>query len=119
MKRAELSQMTVRALTAALFYTTTVVMAGLEDQMLPGGSVFGLLVVYAAAYFTGVQINQWVPLVPTLVGQLIAGASTCFVFRSVPGVDFGADISKNLSKNFRGVALAFILSRAGLGLDIQ
>ena len=42
-----------------------------------------------------------------------------FVFRNVPGVGFGGDISKQLSKNFRGVALAFILSRAGLGLDIQ
>ena len=44
-------------------------------QMLPGGSVFGLCVVFAAAYVTGEQINALCPLVPTLVGQLVAGMS--------------------------------------------
>mmetsp|Transcript_1287 Transcript_1287/g.2668 ORF Transcript_1287/g.2668 Transcript_1287/m.2668 type:complete len:530 (+) Transcript_1287:339-1928(+) len=99
-------------LVAALWYITGVIVVG--KQMLPGGSLFEALVVYVAAAAAGKGIDKLGLGLPPLIGMLLAG----FVVHNIPVVGVGAAISLDLSKGIRYIALAFILSRAGLGVDL-
>ncbi|XP_016014532.2 sodium/hydrogen exchanger 9B1-like isoform X1 [Rousettus aegyptiacus] len=86
---------------------------------LPGGSLFGLLVIFYSAVIGG-KILQFiripsVPQLPPLLGMLLAG----FTIRNIPFFNERVNISNTWSSTLRNTALTIILIRAGLGLDPQ
>ncbi|KAK3087377.1 hypothetical protein FSP39_005190 [Pinctada imbricata] len=84
-----------------------------QDQGLPGGNLFSLLVLFVACVFGGYVIS-FVNL-PPLLGMLIIGV----MLRNIPGVrTIGDNIDSKWSGALRKLALTVILTRAGLGLDI-
>ncbi|XP_077444848.1 sodium/hydrogen exchanger 9B2 isoform X2 [Stigmatopora argus] len=87
------------------------------SECLPGGKVFGVVVVFIAAVLGGrlVAMVQFpgLPPLPPLLGMLLAG----LVLRNVPYVTDAVYVQPAWSAALRSVALAVILARAGLGLD--
>uniref|UniRef100_A0A8C4SWR7 Uncharacterized protein n=1 Tax=Erpetoichthys calabaricus TaxID=27687 RepID=A0A8C4SWR7_ERPCA len=89
------------------------------DECLPGGNLFGILLLLFCAVVAGklfglIKIPTLPPL-PPLLGMLLAG----FVLHNVPVVNTAVNISQKWSSSLRSIALAVILTRAGLGLDAK
>jgi len=87
------------------------------DDGAPGGHLFALLCTYAAAVVGGRLVAALQLKLPPLLGMLIAG----FLLRNLPyvGERVGEEILSDWSAAIRNMALALILCRAGLGMDIQ
>ncbi|XP_071974861.1 sodium/hydrogen exchanger 9B2-like isoform X2 [Engystomops pustulosus] len=86
-------------------------------QCLPGGNLFGILALLFCAVIGGkliglIRIRNLPPL-PPLLGMLLAG----FLIRNIPFITDQVQISYKWSAALRNIALAIILTRAGLGLD--
>ncbi|XP_047135711.1 sodium/hydrogen exchanger 9B2 isoform X1 [Hydra vulgaris] len=80
---------------------------------LPGGNIFAIYTLLICTSSAGFLLNLF--SVPPIFGMLVVG----FILRNVPNIDFAKDINPQWSSNLRSVALAVILLRSGLGLDIQ
>ncbi|XP_066430048.1 sodium/hydrogen exchanger 9B2-like isoform X2 [Eleutherodactylus coqui] len=86
-------------------------------ECLPGGNLFGIFALLLCAFIGGkvvslIRIKNLPPL-PPLLGMLLAG----FLIRNIPFVTDQVQISYKWSAAMRNIALAIILTRAGLGLD--
>merc|ERR1712070_1327581 len=78
------------------------------------GWVFALVVIYVGGTLGGSLVSKISNKIPPLVGMLVAG----FTLRNaIPIVNDATD--KEVSSKFRGVALAIIMIRAGLGLSLD
>ncbi|MFT7807664.1 mitochondrial sodium/hydrogen exchanger 9B2-like [Arapaima gigas] len=88
-----------------------------EKECLPGGSLFGLVVLFLSAVVGGKLVAlirlPKLPPFPPLLGMLLAGV----LLRNIPVVTDAVFIEPRWSAALRNMALAVILSRAGLGLD--
>ncbi|XP_064414909.1 sodium/hydrogen exchanger 9B2 isoform X2 [Latimeria chalumnae] len=87
------------------------------SECLPGGNLFGILALMFFAVLGGklmglIKIPTLPPL-PPLLGMLLAG----FLLRNIPVVNDAIQIDHKWSASLRNIALAIILTRAGLGLD--
>ncbi|XP_056422346.1 sodium/hydrogen exchanger 9B2 [Hyla sarda] len=99
------------------FLVWAVVWSITGPQCLPGGNLFGILALLVCALFGGklvglIKIRNLPPL-PPLLGMLLAG----FLIRNIPYVTDKVQITYQWSAALRNIALAIILTRAGLGLD--
>ncbi|KAI4889762.1 hypothetical protein NFI96_019377, partial [Prochilodus magdalenae] len=88
-----------------------------EKECLPGGNLFGIITVLLCA-LTGGKLVRLVcapklPAFPPLLGMLLAGV----LLRNIPVVTEAVYIDFRWSASLRNIALAVILSHAGLGLD--
>jgi len=83
----------------------------------PGGHLFALLCVYVTALLGGLAISFLDVGLPPLLGMLVMG----FLMRNIPyiGENVGDKVNSQWSSSIRLLALALILCRAGLGLDID
>ncbi|XP_070470221.1 sodium/hydrogen exchanger 9B1 [Equus przewalskii] len=88
-------------------------------EVLPGGNLFGVLIIFYGAIIGGKLLElirvPSVPQLPPLLGMLLAG----FTIRNVPFISKHVHISNMWSSTLRNTALTIILIRAGLGLDPQ
>ncbi|KAJ8416582.1 hypothetical protein AAFF_G00358700 [Aldrovandia affinis] len=88
-----------------------------EKECLPGGNLFGIVVLFICAICGGklVGLIQFptLPPFPPLLGMLLTG----LVLRNVPYITDAVYIDQRWSAALRNIALAIILTRAGLGLD--
>ncbi|XP_045577330.1 sodium/hydrogen exchanger 9B2-like [Salmo salar] len=88
-----------------------------EKECYPGGNLFGIIILFLCAVCGGKLIGliqlPTLPPFPPLLGMLLAG----LVLRNVPYVTEAVHIEQNWSAALRNIALAIILTRAGLGLD--
>ncbi|CAN2388934.1 Mitochondrial sodium hydrogen exchanger, partial [Pristimantis euphronides] len=86
-------------------------------QCLFGGTLFGIYALLLCAIIGGKLVGlikiQNLPPLPPLLGMLLAG----FLLRNIPFVTDQVQISYKWSSALRNIALAIILTRAGLGLD--
>ncbi|XP_064240122.1 sodium/hydrogen exchanger 9B1 isoform X2 [Aotus nancymaae] len=91
----------------------------LGSEALPGGNLFGLLIIFYSAIIGGKFLEviriPLVPPLPPLFGMLLAG----FMIRNVPFISKHVHVDSTLSSVLRNIALTLILIRAGLGLDPQ
>ncbi|KAK7819387.1 hypothetical protein U0070_025415 [Myodes glareolus] len=89
------------------------------QDVLPGGNLFGLIVIFYSAFLGGKVLEviriPVVPPLPPLIGMLLAG----FTIRNVPILYELVHIPTTWSSILRNTALTIILIRAGLGLDPQ
>ncbi|XP_007951845.1 sodium/hydrogen exchanger 9B1 [Orycteropus afer afer] len=89
------------------------------SKVLPGGSLFGLLLLFYCAILGGKLLEvikiPSMPQLPPLIGMLLAG----FTLRNIPFCSQYIRINSKWSSNLRNTALTVILIRAGLGLDPQ
>ncbi|KAL0970532.1 hypothetical protein UPYG_G00243360 [Umbra pygmaea] len=105
---------------------TTVCMAALlfgvvwsinQKQTSPGGNLFGIISLFLCAVLGGKLVGMiqlpTLPPFPPLLGMLLAG----LLLRNVPYVTDAVQIDQAWSAALRNIALAIILTRAGLGLD--
>ncbi|XP_051021673.1 sodium/hydrogen exchanger 9B1-like [Acomys russatus] len=87
------------------------------QEVLPGGNLFGLVVIFCSAFLGGKILEgiriPVVPPLPPLLGMLLAG----FIIRNVPIFYKFVHIPTSWSSALRNTALTIILIRAGLGLD--
>uniref|UniRef100_A0A5F9CI60 Solute carrier family 9 member B1 n=1 Tax=Oryctolagus cuniculus TaxID=9986 RepID=A0A5F9CI60_RABIT len=87
--------------------------------VLPGGNLFGLLIVFYCAIIGGKLLQliriPSVPPLPPLLGMLLAG----FIIRNVPFISKHVQVHNTWSSTLRNIALTIILIRAGLGLDAK
>ena len=92
----------------------------LGDAFLPRGAGFSLLVLYLAASAAGALVKRLSRRLPPLLGMLLAG----LVLRNLPGEPLRSDHALLghafawWSNKLRACALATIMLRAGLGLDL-
>ncbi|GAA6065753.1 sodium/hydrogen exchanger 9B2 [Tachysurus ichikawai] len=88
-----------------------------EDQCLPGGNLFGIFTVFICSLIGGKLVGlvhlPRLPPLPPLLGMLLVGV----LLRNIPVVTEAVYINFRWSASLRNVALAVILTRAGLGLD--
>nr|XP_033812723.1 sodium/hydrogen exchanger 9B2 [Geotrypetes seraphini] len=88
-------------------------------ECLPGGNLFGILFLLPCAVIGGKLVGliriPTLPPLPSLLGMLLAG----FLIRNIPGLSDQVKIRVEWSSALRNIALAIILTRAGLGLDPQ
>ncbi|XP_035283537.1 sodium/hydrogen exchanger 9B2 [Anguilla anguilla] len=88
-----------------------------EKECLPGGNMFGIVVLFICAVCGGklVGLIQFptLPPFPPLLGMLLAG----ILLRNIPVVTDAVHIDVRWSSALRNIALAIILTRAGLGLN--
>lgn len=86
-------------------------------ECLPGGNLFGVLFLLLCAVIGGKLVGliklPTLPPLPPLLGMLLAG----FLIRNIPVVSDQVQIKHKWSSSLRNIALAIILTRAGLGLD--
>ncbi|XP_074252618.1 sodium/hydrogen exchanger 9B1 isoform X3 [Saimiri boliviensis] len=91
----------------------------LGSEALPGGNLFGLLIIFYSAIIGGKFVEliriPLVPPLPPLLGMLLAG----FMIRNVPFISKHVHVDSTLSSVLRNIALTVILIRAGLGLNPQ
>ncbi|XP_051041410.1 sodium/hydrogen exchanger 9B1 isoform X3 [Phodopus roborovskii] len=89
------------------------------NEVLPGGNLFGLIIIFYSAFLGGKILEliriPVVPPLPPLLGMLLAG----FTIRNVPIIYEFVRIPTTWSSALRNTALTIILIRAGLGLDPQ
>ncbi|XP_029331176.1 sodium/hydrogen exchanger 9B1 isoform X2 [Mus caroli] len=104
---------------AALIALWTLLWALIGQEVLPGGNLFGLVVIFYSAFLGGKILEviriPVVPPLPPLIGMLLAG----FIIRNVPIIYEFVHIPTSWSSALRNTALTIILVRAGLGLDPQ
>lgn len=81
-----------------------------------GGNLFALYVLLVLASLFGFLISRKTRYfsLPALLGMLIVG----FLLKNVKAVSIASDINPDWSRTLRQIALAVILLRSGLGLDI-
>ncbi|KAK6322966.1 hypothetical protein J4Q44_G00053050 [Coregonus suidteri] len=88
-----------------------------EKECYPGGNLFGIIILFLCAVCGGKLVGliqlPTLPPFPPLLGMLLAG----LVLRNVPYVTEAVHIEQAWSAALRNIALAIILTRAGLGLD--
>ncbi|XP_045648670.1 sodium/hydrogen exchanger 9B1 isoform X2 [Ursus americanus] len=88
-------------------------------EVLPGGNLFGLLIIFYSAIIGGKLLEliriPSVPHLPPLLGMLLAG----FTVRNVPFLSNYIRVNNMWSSTLRNTALTIILIQAGLGLDPQ
>ncbi|XP_061768932.1 sodium/hydrogen exchanger 9B2 isoform X2 [Nerophis ophidion] len=86
-------------------------------ECLPGGKVFGIIIIFISAVLGGRLLGlvrlPHLPPIPPLLGMLLAG----LVLRNVPYVTDAVAVDAAWSAALRNMALSVILARAGLGLD--
>ncbi|XP_003796405.1 sodium/hydrogen exchanger 9B2 [Otolemur garnettii] len=87
------------------------------SECLPGGNLFGIIILFYCAIIGGkllglIQLPTLPPL-PPLLGMLLAG----FLIRNIPIISDNVQIKHKWSSSLRSIALSIILVRAGLGLD--
>ncbi|KAM6949222.1 sodium/hydrogen exchanger 9B2-like [Aplochiton taeniatus] len=86
-------------------------------QCLPGENLFGIIILFITAVLGGKLVGMIhlprLPPFPPLIGMLLAGLA----LRNVPYVTEAVYIDPMWSAALRNIALAIILTRAGLGLD--
>ncbi|GAB1288142.1 Sodium/hydrogen exchanger 9B1 [Apodemus speciosus] len=103
----------------ALIVLWTLLWALIGQEVLPGGNLFGLVVIFYSAFLGGKMLEviriPVVPPLPPLLGMLLAG----FTIRNVPIIYEFVRIPTTWSSALRNTALTIILIRAGLGLDPQ
>lgn len=89
------------------------------SECLPGGNLFGIIILFYCAIFGGKLLGliklPTLPPLPPLLGMLLAG----FLIRNIPVVNDNVQIKHKWSSALRSIALSVILVRAGLGLDPQ
>ncbi|KAK7910069.1 hypothetical protein WMY93_014753 [Mugilogobius chulae] len=89
------------------------------SECLPGGNLFGLVILFICAVLGGKLMGMvqfpTLPPFPPLLGMLLAG----LVLRNVPYICDAVYINPHWSSALRNIALAIILTRAGLGLNPQ
>ncbi|XP_035280605.1 sodium/hydrogen exchanger 9B2-like isoform X1 [Anguilla anguilla] len=106
-----ITKVTMGAVLFAVVWSVT------EKECLPGGNMFGIVMLFICAVCGGklVGLIQFptLPPFPPLLGMLLTG----LVLRNVPYVTNGIYIHQSWSAALRNIALAVILTRAGLGLD--
>ncbi|XP_052035146.1 sodium/hydrogen exchanger 9B1 [Apodemus sylvaticus] len=95
----------------------TLLWALIGQEVLPGGNLFGLVVIFYSSFLGGKILEviriPVVPPLPPLLGMLLAG----FTIRNVPIIYEFVRIPTTWSSALRNTALTIILIRAGLGLD--
>lgn len=88
-----------------------------QKECLPGGNLFGIVILFLCAVCGGKLVGMiklpTLPPFPPLLGMLLAG----LVLRNVPYVTEAVYIDQTWSAALRNMALAVILTRAGLGLN--
>ncbi|XP_073748146.1 sodium/hydrogen exchanger 9B1 isoform X3 [Callorhinus ursinus] len=103
----------------AFFMVWCVVWSFSGPEVLPGGNLFGLLIIFYSAIIGGKLLEfiriPSVPQIPPLLGMLLAG----FTVRNVPFLSNYIHINNTWSSTLRNTALTVILIQAGLGLDPQ
>ncbi|XP_060510511.2 sodium/hydrogen exchanger 9B1 isoform X1 [Panthera onca] len=103
----------------ALFMLWCVAWSFSGPEVLPGGNLFGLLIIFYSAMIGGKILElirvPSVPQLPPLLGMLLAG----FTIRNVPFLSDYIHINNTWSSTLRNTALTVILIQAGLGLDPQ
>ncbi|XP_073897552.1 sodium/hydrogen exchanger 9B1 isoform X2 [Castor canadensis] len=104
--------------TGAIFLMLWGIMCTLSGhEVLPGGNLFGLLIIFISAFLGGKLLEliriPTVPPLPPLLGMLLAG----FTIRNVPFISHYVQVHTTWSSTLRNTALTIILIRAGLGLD--
>ncbi|KFO25874.1 Mitochondrial sodium/hydrogen exchanger NHA2 [Fukomys damarensis] len=113
-KNAEM-QMRRSVTMAALLWAVVWSVAG--SECLPGGNLFGIIVLLYCAVIGGRLLRlvklPTLPPLPPLLGMLLAG----FLLRNVPVICDSVQIQHRWSSSLRSIALSVILVRAGLGLD--
>ena len=87
-----------------------------DDDAWLGGNLFALYVLLVLASLFGFLISRKTRFfsLPALLGMLIVG----FLLKNVKAINIASDINPGWSRTLRQVALAVILLRSGLGLDI-
>uniref|UniRef100_A0A8C9XPY5 Cation/H+ exchanger transmembrane domain-containing protein n=1 Tax=Sander lucioperca TaxID=283035 RepID=A0A8C9XPY5_SANLU len=94
-----------------------VVWAITGHECLPGGNLFGIVVLFICSVLGGKLVGMiqlpTLPPFPPLLGMLLAG----LLLRNVPYVTDAVYIDTHWSAALRNIALSIILTRAGLGLD--
>uniref|UniRef100_A0A8C6SH58 Cation/H+ exchanger transmembrane domain-containing protein n=1 Tax=Neogobius melanostomus TaxID=47308 RepID=A0A8C6SH58_9GOBI len=89
------------------------------SECLPGGNLFGLVILFICSVLGGKLMGlvqfPTLPPFPPLLGMLLAG----LLLRNVPYVTEAVYIDPHWSSALRNIALAIILTRAGLGLNPQ
>lgn len=95
---------------SGLIYASLFLVFG--DPMLPGGEGFALGVLYATALVFGWMVS--LTTMPSLIGMLVAG----LLLRNLPGEPIDG-LKSSWSSVLRDVALAIILLRGGIGLDLR
>ncbi|XP_036620668.1 sodium/hydrogen exchanger 9B2-like [Trichosurus vulpecula] len=87
------------------------------NECLPGGNLFGILILFFCAVIGGKLLGfvklPTLPPLPPLLGMLLAG----FLLRNIPVISNEIQIKHTWSASLRNIALSIILVRAGLGLD--
>ncbi|XP_075891353.1 sodium/hydrogen exchanger 9B2 [Nelusetta ayraudi] len=87
------------------------------SECLPGGNLFGLVVLFTCSVFGGKLVGMirlpTLPPFPPLLGMLLAG----LLLRNIPVVTDAIFINTHWSSALRNIALSVILTRAGLGLN--
>ncbi|XP_045903850.1 sodium/hydrogen exchanger 9B2 isoform X1 [Micropterus dolomieu] len=113
--RGLLASLITKVLLAAVLFG--VVWSITEDECLPGGNLFGITILFICSLIGGKLVAlirlPKLPPFPPLLGMLLMG----FLLRNIPVVTDGVYIDFKWSASLRNVALAVILTRAGLGLD--
>lgn len=81
------------------------------------GTVFALFVIFGLGTALGRAVVALKLSLPPLLGMLIAG----LFLNNVPGIKdvVGLNVNSTMSSHIRSTALALILTRAGLGLDLS
>lgn len=87
------------------------------SECLPGGNLFGIIILFYCAIIGGKLLELIkllsLPPLPPLLGMLLAG----FLVRNIPVISDNVQIEHKWSSSLRSIALSIILVRAGLGLD--
>ncbi|CAL8332657.1 unnamed protein product [Lota lota] len=113
--RGLLASLITKVILAAVLFG--VVWAITEKECLPGGNLFGITVLFICAVTGGKLVGlirlPKLPPFPPLLGMLLMG----FMLRNIPVVTDAVYIDFKWSASLRNIALAVILTRAGLGLD--
>ncbi|KAI3353166.1 hypothetical protein L3Q82_019724, partial [Scortum barcoo] len=113
--RGLLASLITKVLLAAVLFG--VVWSITEDECLPGGNLFGITILFLCALLGGKLVAlirlPRLPPFPPLLGMLLMG----FLLRNIPVITDGVYIDFRWSASLRNIALAVILTRAGLGLD--
>ncbi|KAM3857458.1 sodium/hydrogen exchanger 9B2 [Diretmus argenteus] len=110
-----LNLLITKACLCALLFGVVWAITG--SECLPGGNLFGIVILFICAILGGKLVGMiqlpTLPPFPPLLGMLLAG----LVLRNVPYVTDAVYIDTHWSAALRNIALAVILTRAGLGLD--
>ncbi|KAM9678044.1 sodium/hydrogen exchanger 9B2-like [Trichechus inunguis] len=89
------------------------------SEVLPGGNVFGIIVVCSCAMIGGKLVGfiklPTLPPLPPLLGMLLAG----FLIRNIPVISDNVQIQHELSSSLRSIALSIIVVHASLKLDTK